>query len=97
MIEYIYDAIRAVKDQDIQVSAIITNPEGENITSGCSFVLHIDNDHEYAVDGEYLEEMGTWQFNIPADITADLKKGRYFYSIRYKDDNLCFLQPFYLE
>lgn len=97
MIEYIYDCIRAIKDQDIEISAIITNPEGESITTGCSFVLYVDKDNEYKFDGEYFNEMGTWQFTIPAEITKGLEKGRYFYSIQYKDENLCFLKPFYLE
>lgn len=95
MIEYLYDAIRAVHSQEIEVNAVITDPLGDYITEDCTFVLHDDNHVLFTIDGEYKPELSTWAFIIPKEKTLDLK-GRYFYCIRHKDENMCFMQPFYL-
>lgn len=94
MIEYIYDAIKAVAGQDISISAVITNAEGVAIEEKCSFMLHSDDSHVIMTPGDYLGE-GLWQFNIPAEATSGLQ-GRYWYCIQHEGDNLCFKQPIYL-
>lgn len=96
MIEYLYDAIRAVAGQDINVGAMITDANEELITEDCYLVLCSDEDGElYKAQGIFQDFNGMWQFTIPASITTGLK-GRYLYDIRYKDENLCFKQPIYL-
>lgn len=95
MIEYIYDAIRAVAGQEIGISAVITDATGAAIEDACAFMLHNDTGAVIGmVNGEYLGE-GQWQFNLPASLTSGLK-GRYWYCIQHEDNNLCFMQPIYL-
>lgn len=95
MIEYIYDAIRAVAGQPISISAVITDATGAAIEEKCAFMLHDADGRMIAhADGEYLGE-GQWQFNLPASMTSGLK-GRHWYCIQHEDNNLCFMQPIYL-
>lgn len=94
MIEYLYDAIRAVAGQEISVSAVITDDSGAVISEGCKFVLHI-GDEMLAFDGIYIPDIQSWQFTIPAETTKGLS-GRYSYCIQKDDNNLCFKTPFYL-
>lgn len=95
MIEYWHDAIRAVPGQEIEVNAVITDSLGDYITEDCTFVLHDDEHELFTINGEYVSEINTWAFKIPAEMTVGLK-GRYWYCIRHKDENMCFMQPFYL-
>lgn len=95
MIEYLYDAIRAVAGQDITIAAQITDEEGISITDGCSLMLHGEDSLITMVDGVYTPELDMWTYTIPADVTEGLK-GRYFYSISRNDSSLCFKQPLYL-
>lgn len=95
MIEYLYDAIRAVAGQDITVSATITDDAGYFITEGCEFTIHSDDGELYTAQGIYIAEEGTWAFAIPAEVTKGLK-GRYWYCIRHSGINICFKQPMYL-
>jgi oligoribonuclease (3'-5' exoribonuclease) len=94
MIEYLYDAIRAVAGQEINVAAVITDDAGAVITEGCKFALHI-GDEMFAFDGIYIPATQNWQFTIPAEITKGLS-GRYYYCIQKDGSNLCFKTPFYL-
>lgn len=97
MIEYLYDVIRAVPGQPISVSAVITEDGETPITEGCKFTLHDNELQEIcSVDGIYLEEEGSWQFEVPAEITLGMN-GRYWYCIRHDDINLCFKKPIYLK
>ena len=95
MVEYLYDAIRAVAGQDILVGAYITDDEERLITEGCSIMVHGADRDICAVDGKYNPESQMWEFTIPGEQTLGLK-GRYFYCIQHKDSNLCFKQPLYL-
>ena len=95
MIEYLYDAIRAVAGQDIDIGAMITDANEELITEDCCLVLYDENGELYKAQGVFQEFNGMWQFTIPASITLGLK-GKYLYCIRHKDENLCFKQPIYL-
>lgn len=95
MIEYLYDAIRAVAGQDIAIAANITDDDGKPITENCSLVLHFDNDLMYVATGSYIPEEELWTFNVPAEITAG-KQGRYQYCIQHDGLNLCFKEPIYL-
>ena len=94
MIEYLYDAIRAVAGQEIDVAAVITDDTDTVITDGCKLMLHIDEEM-LAFDGIYIAETQSWQFTIPAEATAGLK-GKYYYCIMRDGINLCFKTPFYL-
>jgi hypothetical protein len=94
MIEYLYDAIRAVAGQDITVAAKVSDDSGNLITDGCAFVLHLDDDM-FSVDGAYYEDVNTWQFTVPAEITKGYS-GRYSYCIMRNGENLCFKTPIYL-
>lgn len=96
MIEYLYDAIRAVAGQEIAVAAVIADDLNIPVTEGCKFVLHDETGavlHE--VDGIYIPEDEQWTFNIPASVTTGLH-GRYWYSIMHEGVNMCFKQPLYL-
>lgn len=95
MIEYLYDAIRAVAGEDIGVSAVITNELGTAITEDCRLLIHFDDVEMYAADGVYLPDEGLWVFTVPAEITAG-RTGRYLYCIQHNNSNLCFKQPIYL-
>lgn len=93
-IEFLYDCIKAVSGEDINIGAQITDVDGNNITSGCSLIF-IDKDFstiaEYA--GTYAD--GTWTFTIPAEATKGME-GRYWYRIKYNDESLSFAAPIYL-
>lgn len=95
MIEYIYDAIKAVAGQDIDITAIITNEQNEPITSGCCLMFHANGEDMYKAEGVFQSEIGSWVFTIPAEITKGMS-GRYEYCIQHNGENLCFRQPFYL-
>ena len=97
MVEYLYDAIKAVAGQEIVINAFITNEKEETITENCSLVLY-DQDGDtmlIKVPGVYLPKDFIWEFRVPAEITMGLK-GRYWYYIMNSDSNLCFKQPIYL-
>lgn len=98
MIEYLYDAIRAVAGQPIGIAASISNDDtGEPITNDCNLVLHDKNGEMiYKAKGEYLAEIDTWHFELPASATTDLS-GRYWYCIQHSGSNLCFKNPIYLK
>lgn len=95
MIEYLHDAIRAVAGQEIAVSATITDDLDLPVAEDCQLVLHDDNADLYVAVGVYFEEDGTWNFNIPAEVTKGLH-GRYWYCIQHDGNNLCFKKPIYL-
>ena len=95
MIEYLYDAIRAVAGQDIAISAAITDDDGAPITENCNLVLHFNNHEMYVAPGIYLPTEELWTFNIPAEATAG-RNGRYEYCLQHDGLNLCFKEPIYL-
>lgn len=94
MVEYIYDAIKAVAGQEIGVSARITDDSG-SIAENCRLVLHDDKNEIGSVEGLYLPEDELWAFVIPAEMTAG-RTGRYWYCIQHENLNMCFKQPIYL-
>jgi hypothetical protein len=93
MIEYLYDCIRATAGQDITVAAVITDDNGEALTSGCGLMLHDDENMIVRVNGVFDGEQ--WNFTIPADATAN-RVGRYWYCICRGEESLCFKEPIYL-
>ena len=95
MIEYLYDAIRAVAGQDIAVDAAITDDDGAPLTENCNLVLHFDKDLMYVASGTYDEDAELWTFTIPAEATKG-RSGRYEYCIQHNGLNLCFKEPIYL-
>ena len=94
MVELLYNAIKAVAGEDINILADITDSAGKDITSGCSIALL---DKDYSIIGEYdgTYKNGEWTFNIPAAVTTDLK-GRYWYSIKFNGGALSFAAPIYM-
>ena len=96
MIEYLYNAIRALAGQDITITAIVANEQGEPITEGCHIMLfNPDRELLATIDGTYKQD-GEWDFTIPADTTEGLY-GRYWYCICQHDKSLCFKEPIYLH
>lgn len=95
MVEYLYNAIRAVAGQEIIINAIATNPDETLITANCSLVLHIENGDMIKVDGVFSAESGMWEFTVPAEATQGLA-GRHWYCIQHDGSNLCFKEPIYL-
>lgn len=94
MIEYLYDAVKGIAGENIIICAEITDSEGKYIETGCSLVF-IDKDfttiNTYA--GTYAD--GAWTFVIPADVTYYMD-GRYWYRIKFADNNLSFAAPIYI-
>ena len=96
-VEYLYDCIYLTAGQDTGISATITDGNDEPITIGCSMVLYDENDEVIiTVDGKYIAELGSWQFDFKAADTAALS-GRYFYAILHDGESLCFKTPIYFE
>lgn len=97
MIEYLYNAIVASAETDIEIVAKVTSAEGAPINSNCNLVLY-DNDgaEKYIVNGETVDTNGYWRFIIPADETRGKKNSRLFYCIREGNKPLCFKEPVYL-
>ena len=96
MIEYLYDAIRAVAGQEIAIAAVITDDLDIPVTEGCKFMMHDDTGAVICeVNGIYIEEDEQWTFNIPASATLGMT-GRYWYCIQCDGVNMCFKQPLYL-
>ena len=97
MIEYLYDAIRAVAGQEIKVEAYITDENENFITEGCYFVLHDKAGTNVLLTklGQFNTETMNWDFVLAPEETKGLS-GRYLYCIMHNDSNLCFKQPIYL-
>ena len=95
MVEFLYNAIKCIAGEDINILAEITDAMNNPITSGCSIVF-IDKDFstiaEY--DGVYYD--GAWTFTIPAEVTKGMA-GRYWYRIKFKDESLSCAAPIYME
>lgn len=94
MIEYLYNAIKATAAQDITLTAILTDVDGNPVEEDVSIMLHSDTEMIGKYDGDYFSG-GIWSFTIPASATSGLS-GRYWYCICEKNNNLCFKQPIYL-
>jgi hypothetical protein len=94
MIEYLYDAIRAVAGQDFEVNAVVSNADGSLVSEGCVLVIH-DGDRMIKAPGTYNAESGMWSFIVPSSSTVGMN-GRYMYCIMRNNTNLCFKQPIYL-
>lgn len=93
MIEVLYDAIKAVAGQPIEITARVTDVE-ESVKDNCCFVLHLDG-NMVSVEGTYLEDYDMWKFEIPASATVGYK-GKHWYCIQHNGNNLCFMKPVYL-
>ena len=95
MIEYLYDCIRATSDTDTEITARITDDQGNFITENCNLTLYSEKETIITIEGIYTGE-GLWEFVIPKDLTVGYI-GRYYYSICHNDSNLCFRQPIYFK
>ncbi len=94
-VEYIYDTIRAASGEDIVISAIITEEDGNVVADTCWLALYaLENDETElekvygAFDGEQ------WTFTIPAEKTFG-KFGRYWYVIGRNFESMSFKTPIY--
>lgn len=98
MVEYLYDAIRAVAGNEIDITAYITDEFENFVTEDCEFVLHDGTGKEMLLrkNGVYDSENAIWHFILAPEETAGMN-GRYLYCIRHNDSNLCFKQPIYLK
>lgn len=94
MTEFLYDAIKAVAGEDINIGAQITDADGKDITSGCS-LLFIDKEYNTIAQYEGTYADSAWTFTIPAEATKGME-GRYWYRIKYNDESLSFAAPIYL-
>lgn len=56
MIETLYDAVRAVAGQQIEITISITEVDTP-ITENCSMTIHNDKEEIMTVPGEYLTEL----------------------------------------
>lgn len=93
MIEYLYSAIRVTAGANEVVAAQVCDAIGNPITEGCYFVLHL-TDNEIAMIKGNCNEEGIFTFEIPAEVSKNLK-GRYWYCIKHYDTEICFKQPIY--
>lgn len=95
MVEFLYNAIKCVAGEDIDIAAEITDAMENPITSECSIVF-IDKD--FSTIGEYygIYSDGAWTFTIPAEVTKGFE-GRYWYRIKFKDESLSCAAPIYME
>lgn len=98
MIEYLYNAIRAVAGQAIDITAYITDENEELVTENCD--LNICNQDGTDVlltkEGLYDVDNSVWHFLLAPEETKGFS-GRYLYYIRHDDSNLCFKQPIYFK
>lgn len=94
MVELLYDVVKAISGEDINICAEITDATDNPITSECSLLL-IDKDFSTLGEYEGTYAGGVWTFIIPADITYYMD-GRYWYRIKYKDNSLSFAAPIYI-
>ena len=94
MVELLYDAVKAISGEDINILAEITDSDNKDIETGCSLIF-INKD--FATIGEYegTYSDAAWTFVIPAAATKGME-GRYWYRIKYNDDSLSFAAPIYL-
>lgn len=97
MVEYLYDAIRAVAGQEIKIEAFITDENENIVTENCSFVLHDGTGTKMLLvkNGSYLPEFNIWEFVLTPEETEGMN-GRYMYCVQHDNSNLCFKQPIYL-
>lgn len=94
MVELLYNAVRAVGGEDINIIADITDADGKDITSGCSLSFY-DKNQELLGEFQGRFTNDAWVFTIPADITQG-KLGRYWYRISYNGASLSFAEPIYI-
>lgn len=92
MIEVLYDAIKAIAGQEINISVVIEDADVDNATL---VIYNPEGEVIAQALGAFVEEFGTWGFTIPADATKGLS-GKYSYCIQSDGKNLCFKQPLYL-
>lgn len=95
LIEYLYNAIRATAESDLNINAKITDGDGVDIVSGCYFQLFNDKEQIIEIEGIYNEADKEWYFEIPSNLIKGLI-GRYWYTITNYENPLSFKQPIYL-
>jgi hypothetical protein len=96
MVEYLYNAIKAVSGQEAVINAYIADDNGNIIKEDCYFVLcdGTTGNMIAKILGSCADDIGVWDFILPKEVTEGLR-GRYMYYIQYIDSNLCFKQPIY--
>ena len=99
MVDYLYDVIKAVAGEELQIAAIITDENGVDISEGCALVLSFGQHAEphAKFDGTFTtcNEGSFWSFVVPAAATKGEHK--LWYKIMKGEESLSFYRPLYLE
>lgn len=96
MVEYLHQAIRVSKDEEITISAIIKDEDGVSVATGATLEI-LDGDNTVAiVYGDYDSVNDVWDFEISKEVLLELRCGRYFYTIKQDNNSLNFKQPLYV-
>ena len=99
MVDYLYDVIKAVAGEELQIAAIITDENGADIDKGCALVLAFGQHAEphAKFDGTFTTSNagGIWSFVVPAAATKGEHK--LWYKIMKDGESLSFYRPLYLE
>lgn len=96
MVEYLHQAIRASKNEEITISAIIRDDAGVSITSRATLEV-LDGDNVIVViNGDYDSANEVWDFIISKEALKELRCDRYYYTIKQANSSLNFKQPLYL-
>lgn len=93
MVEYLFDAIKAVAGETFTVTAEITDELQEPIKEQCSLVIYDAEENEISTIKGILED-NVWNFTIPSTLTSGFS-GRYWYCIKCGIESLSFKQPLY--
>lgn len=69
MVDYLYDVIKAVAGEELQIAAVITDENGADINKGCVLVLAFGQHAEQHAkfDGTFTasNKGGFWSFVVP--------------------------------
>ena len=94
MVEYLYDAIKATAGRDINIIARVLDEFGNEVSENVLLTIYDKDSKEKLMEIAATDGGDSWVFAIAADVTKNFK-GRYWYSIRHNNEDLCFLQPIY--
>ena len=99
MVDYLYDVIKAVAGEELQIAAVITDENGADVSEGCVLVLAFGQHAEphAQFDGTFTasNKGGFWSFVVPAAATKGERK--LWYKVMKDGESLSFYRPLYLE
>ena len=94
MVEYLHDAIRATAGRDINIIARVLDEFGNEVSDNVLLAIYDKDSKEKLMEIAATDGGDSLIFAIAAETTKELK-GRYWYSIKHNNEDLCFLQPIY--